>query len=134
MYSAVQLELGSTRPANNTVVVITTIGNDLSSDGGDPLLCTTQRTACCASSGQRHGEWVYPNGINVPIEGTGQSFYRKRRDSGPGGVLGAVLLHRRFDAMEPTGIYHCILPGADGMDQALHVGLYTSSTNGSTHE
>ena len=122
--------MGSTSPANNTVVVITTIGNDLTPDGGDPLLCTTQFTACCATFPQRHGEWFYPNGTNIPVQGYGWSFYRKRHDSGLGGVLGAVLLHR-FDAMEPTGIYHCILPGTDGMDQTLHVGLYTFTTNGS---
>ena len=122
--------MGTFRLANNTVVEITTIGNDLSSDGGDPLVCTTQLTACCASPDQRHGQWFYPNGTSVPVPGTGWSFYRNRRDFGPGGVLGAVLLHCRFDAMEPTGIYRCILPGTDGMDQTLHVGFYTSSTNG----
>ena len=116
------------------MVDITYIGNDLTLDGGDPLVCTTQRTACCASHAQRHGEWFYPNGTSVPNDGTGWSFYRRRRDSWPGGVLGAVLLYRRFDAMEPTGIYHCILPGTDGMDQTLLVGLYTSSTNGNSHE
>ena len=122
--------MGSLRPANNTVVVITTIGNDLTSDGGDPLLCTTQLTACCGTVPQRHGEWVYPNGTNARPEGTGWSFYRNRHDSVLGGVLGAVLLHRRFDAMGPTGIYHCVIRGADYVNQMLYVGLYTNTNNG----
>ena len=130
MSVAVQLELGDLRPANNTVVLITGIGNELSPDGGDPLVCATQLTACCAAFAHRDGDWLYPNGTDVPNFATGNSFYRTRRDSETGGVLGAALLHRRFGAMMPTGIYSCVIAGADGTDQTLYVGLYTSTSNG----
>ena len=134
LYSAVQLELGTARPANNTLVMITGIGNTLTSDGGDPLVCATQLAACCAAFDHRDGDWFYPNGTGVPNLGTGYSFFRTRRNSGPGGVLGAVILHRRDSIMGPTGIYSCVIAGTDGDDQTLYVGLYTSATNGSTHK
>ena len=121
--------MGSNRPANNTVVLITDVGDGLVVDGGDPLVCATQRTACCASFSQRSGEWYYPNTTQVPIGGAGYSFSRTRRDS-VSDVLGGALLHRRFDAMGPSGIYNCVIRSADGSYQTLYVGLYTSSNNG----
>ena len=45
-------------------------------------------------------------------------------------VSGGALLHRRFDVMGPSGIYNCVIRSADGSDQTLYVGLYTSSNNG----
>ena len=128
MYS-VRLELGSSRPANNTVVLITDIGNDLQTGGGNPLVCATQLTPCCGTSPNRFGDWFYPNGAVVPIEGAGASFYRKRRDSG-NSMLGGALLYRRNDAMSPTGVYHCIIPGSDQVNQMLYIGLYTVMNNG----
>ena len=130
MSVAVQLELGDLRPSNNTVVLITDIGDGLVTDGGDPLVCATQLSTCCGSIGQRFGDWFYPNGTQIPNRGTGNSFYRTRRDSVPGGVLGAALLHHRFDVMDPTGIYSCVIRSPDGTDQTLYVGLYTSTING----
>ena len=129
MCSAVQLELGSTRPSNNTVVVITTIGNVLAANGGDPLVCATQRTPCCGTAPNRFGDWFYPNGAQVPVSGAGADFYRTRRDSDTN-VLGGAVLNRRFDAMGPTGIYHCVIRGVDDVDQILYVGLYTNTNNG----
>ena len=131
IYSAVQLELGSIRPSNNTVVDITTIGDVLAANGGDPLVCATQRTPCCATPPNRFGDWFYPNETQVPLSGYGAYFYRSRRDSDTTmNVLGGVLLSRRFDAMGPTGIYHCAIRGADATDQILYVGLYTNTNNG----
>ena len=123
--------MGSTLPANNTVVLISDIGDGRVTDGGDPLVCATQLTACCASPDQRFAEWYYPNGTNVPRNGDGYSFYRTRRDSNSvNNVLGGALLNRRFSAMGPTGIYSCIIRSPDGTDQTLYVGIYKNSNNG----
>ena len=119
--------MGSANPANNSVVMITGIG-----DTSNRLVCTTERSPCCAAMANRFGDWYFPNGSAVRRMGDGDSFYRSRRDA-VGSVLGAVLLHRRDNAMSPTGIYRCMIPGADGMDQFLYVGLYTMATNGSAH-
>ena len=109
---------------------ITSIGDDAS--GGDPLVCATQLTPCCASMGQRFGEWYYPNTTRVPVNITFDTlnrFYRFRRDS-TANLLGGALLNRRFDALDPTGVFSCIIPDADGVYQTLYVGLYTSANNG----
>ena len=129
MYSAVQLELGSSNPANNTVVLISDIR-----DANNQLVCTTELSSCCGTFGNRHAEWYYPNGTPLRTEGTGDDLYRTRRNADQSSsVLGGALLHRRNGAMGPTGIYHCIIRDASSMDQTLYVGLYTSDTNGMAH-
>ena len=105
---------------------ITSIGDDAS--GGDPLVCATQFTPCCGTPPNRYGEWYYPNGTSVPICITFYHFYRVRRDSTVN-LLGGALLNRRFNALDPTGIFSCIIPDADGVEQTLYVGLYTSANN-----
>ena len=127
MYSAVQLEFRSTNPANSTVVVITEIG-----DAGFPLICATELIPCCASINNRFGDWYFANGSEVRRNNTGDSFYRSRRDAVENGVSGAALLHRRYNAMGPVGIYRCNIPDGSSMAQNLYVGLYATATNGST--
>ena len=114
------------------MIVITDIGNGLSAGGGDPLVCATQRTPCCATVPNRFGDWFYPNGTQVRRNGDNYHFYRTRRDSNSmNNVLGGVLLNRRFGAMGPTGIYSCVIPAsADGQYQNLYVGFYTNTNNG----
>ena len=126
---AVALELGDSNPKNNTVVVISNIGDEAS--GGNPLICTTRLTTCCGSVNQRFGDWYYPNETMVPRDDFDYSFYRSRRDSvTSSNVLGGALLHRRFDAIGPTGIFHCVIPGIDEINQMLYVGLYIDASNG----
>ena len=105
---------------------INAIGFNQSRFTGDPLACTTQLTHCCHTLPHRYGHWFYSNGTEVPIEGEGYSFYRYRRDSG-NGALGGALLNRRFGAMGPNGIYRCVIPDADGVNQTLYIGLYANS-------
>ena len=128
--AAVRFELGNgTGPLqilnNNSVVDILSIGD--AETGGNPLVCATQFTPCCAEYFSRAGNWYYPNRTEVPVMGAGYSFYRIRRDSG-NGVLGGALMNRRFGAMGPTGIYSCILLDLNGVNQTLYIGLYTSDT------
>ena len=125
--AAVQLQHGGNNINNNSVFVMTEVGDPAVS--GTPLLCATQLTPCCADVPSRHGNWYYPNGTEVPVVEAGYSFYRTRRNAVQGGVLGGVLLNRRFDATSPNGIYHCIIPGADGDDQTLYIGLYAIAVN-----
>jgi hypothetical protein len=128
--AAVRLELGNAPQArilsNNSRINITSIGDGR--DGGDPLVCATQLNPCCAEYFSRAGNWTYPNGTEVPISGAGYSFYRYRRDSDGSDVLGGALLNRRHGAMGPTGIYSCLIPDPDGVNQTLYVELYISNT------
>ena len=107
------------------------IGNDLPTGGGDPLVCATQLDPCCGTLPNRFGDWFYPNGTMVPLNGDSYHFYRTRRTlSSMPNVLGGALLNRRYDAMGPTGIYLCTIPGADRVTQSLYVGLYANTNNG----
>ena len=44
-------------------------------------------------------------------------------------MLGGALLNCLFGAMGPTGIYHCVIPGANRVDQTLYIGLYTNTNS-----
>ena len=81
------------------------------------LTCQTDLRPCCRSSGFRAGEWYYPDGTVVPVEGTGSDFYRNRGDDG------TVRLNRRNNANHPTGIYHCEVPDENNITRTLHIGL-----------
>ena len=61
----VSLSLGNTTLANNSVVVITDIG-DAADNDTSPLICTTTFTPCCNTLPNRHGFWYYPDGTLVP--------------------------------------------------------------------
>ena len=102
MFIAVSLSLGTTPLVNNSVVVITDIGE--AAAGASPLICTTTFTPCCSTPPNRHGEWYYPNGTRVPNNAAGQDFYRGRGDNG------TVRLQRRNNAMSPLGTFYCELP------------------------
>ena len=72
------------------------------------LLCITNLVECCYSSDTPIGvgglgEWFYPNGSTVPIEGAGYDLYRNRGPS-------VVRLNRRRNGTSPTGLYCCEVP------------------------
>jgi hypothetical protein len=81
----------------NPVFNITDIGAEASA-----LLCRTDRIGCCGNvaNEMRQGEWHYPNGSLVRISNFEDDFYRNR------GTM-TVRLHRRNNALEPTGRYCC---------------------------
>ena len=94
---------------------ITDIGS-----GTNALYCFTNRSDCCrGSDGNAYGEWLFPNGSAV--EGSGRfsilDFSRNREPS-------AVLLNRRNNAMEPTGLYQCEVLDARNINQSIYVGIY----------
>ena len=84
---------------NNSIVNIEEVG-----EGVDAVACQTDRRPCCGTPPYRFGEWYYPNGSRVPVEGEGALFYRNRNDNG------LVLLHQRYHSLYPIGLYCCVLP------------------------
>ena len=72
---------------NNSLLNIEFIG-----EGEHALACQTDRRPCCGTPPNRFGEWYYPDGRIVLIEGAapGEPFYRNRNDEG------LVLLHQRY--------------------------------------
>ena len=107
--------------ANNSVVLISDIGDDMDSR----ILCITSNPDCCTRSTNRLGFWYFPSGREVSGRGSGEDIYRTRSAK-----LATVMLGRRnLSASGPTGLYHCVIPDRSGVDQTLFVGIYSSSEN-----
>ena len=104
------MTLGGVQYHDNDTIDILGIGENNSA-----LICQTDLRPCCRSSGFRAGEWYYPNGTVVLIEGTGESFYRNRGDDG------TVRLNRRYYVNYPTGTYRCEIPDASNTIRTLHI-------------
>lgn len=100
-------------------VLITDIGEiTLRTDpAGTTLVCETVNvnTHCCSSIDGPNGrdggvgDWYFPNGTVVPRNSDAQMANFTRR-----GFTHQVRLNRRNNAMSPTGIYICIVPGEMG--------------------
>ena len=84
------------------------------------LQCITDRRPCCAAFMARTGEWFFPNGSLVPVQGTvkdgnrATTFYRDRGDDG------TVNLNRvNANVMMPTGLFCCEVSNALNITQRL---------------
>ena len=96
------LYLNGNQLTNYSIVNLEDIG-----EGECALICYTNSSDCCQSVWPRTGEWYFPNGSYVGIEGDMKDFYRNRI-----GMM--VHLNRRNNARYPTGIYCCDVPGSNG--------------------
>jgi hypothetical protein len=106
--SALHFELGGTTYLNNSVVLVSNIGEE-----DDALLCTTDNQECCTN---RQGEFHYPDGSQVPTFSAGQDFYRNRGSQ-------FIRLNRRNGALSPTGRYRCDIPDASGNTQSIFISV-----------
>ena len=109
---------------NNSIVALTAIGTD-----DRALYCLTNLTKCCRGSDTAGdsplGDWKSPDQSIVSNNGSGTDLFRTRGPS-------AVLLHRRNNAMEPTGVFTCEVPDAGGVDRSLYIFIHVGQTPG-TH-
>ena len=112
--AGVHFQLNGASYSNNSRVNITDIGED----DDDSLICVTNNTDCCVN---HVGEWYFPNGSAVKIEGAGEAFYRNRGPS-------VVRLHRRHNVMMPTGSFCCVVSDANGIDQKACVIIEAMAT------
>ena len=62
------------------------------------------------------GNWFYPDGSLVRVNGSYDDFYRNRG-------LGIVRLNRRNDSMSPTGQFCCVVPDATFMDKTTYINI-----------
>ena len=88
-------------------------------DINDALWCQS------ANTGSNIGVWYYPNGTEVPL--TTKTF---AHHTNPGPVFskrftGQIALARKGGLTGYEGLYKCIIPDENGMDQTLVVGAYT---------
>ena len=123
-YAGVSLSLRGITYSNNSVVSIIDI-----SEEDDALLCQTNNTECCRMrdnpSKVAFGQWFFPNGSEVMHSVDGGDFYRNRFTS-------IVRLHRRNNALSPTGRYHCVIPDASGVNQTIYVNIGELTINKNT--
>ena len=112
--AGVYLSLKGVVYPNNSVILITDIGetNTTSNNG---LQCITDRRPCCAAMATMAGEWMFPDdGGMVPILDSAETFYRNRGDDG------TVNLNRlNNDVMMPTGRFCCVVPDATSTDVTI---------------
>ena len=89
--------------------------------GDNALLCNTNNTNCCDGVHGLAGEWYFPNGAQVPIEGAARAiasssyFFRNRGQS-------VVRLNRVKNPPE-RGLFQCIVPNAEEEMQTLHINI-----------
>ena len=112
---------------NNSVVALTAIGADINA-----LVCLTDFTACCSNSETGGtsflGHWRLPDGSLVPGGASG-SIASIIRTRGPS----AVLLHRRSNVLEPTGVFTCEVPDASGVLRFVYIYIYVGQVPGTSY-
>ena len=96
--------------------------NNDPNDIADSLWCQS------ANNGSDIGVWYYPNGTQVPLFtgafddlSTPSPLFSKRFN-------GQIALARRAALFGVEGLYTCIIPDENGVNQTLVVGVYTNST------
>ena len=77
-----------------------------------------------ANNGSNIGLWYYPNGTQVPL-------HSDLLDSGPSPIFskrftGQIALGRNLGISGYEGLYTCIIPDENGVNQTLVVGAYTN--------
>ena len=113
--AGVYLTLKGQHYGNGSSILIGQIGEG----DGAALLCVTDLDQCCHgddTGGRGVGEWLYPNGLLVQVEGSGDDFYRSRG-------LGIVHLNRRNNAMSPIGQFCCVVPDATSTNKTTCINI-----------
>ena len=109
MHSGVYLSLKGEVYANNSAIPITEIG-ETNTTSNTALQCIADRRPCCQTPPTRFGEWYFPDGTTVPVQGSAMTFYRNRGDNG------IINLNRiNTNIISPTGLFCCEMPDAIGV-------------------
>ena len=77
-----------------------------------------------ANSSSNIGLWYYPNGTQVPLfndSSTARPIFSKR-------FTGQIALARNDKLEGYEGLYTCIIPDENGVNQTLVVGVYRGTT------
>ena len=82
-----------------------------------------------ANNGSDIGLWYYPNGTQVPL--SSEAFDYKKDVLRPvfsKRFTGQIALARNQGLLGYEGLYTCIIPDENGLNQTLVVGIYRTST------
>ena len=114
--AGVHISLRGMNLSNNSVVFLDEIGDQTIKNGSE-LQCITDRELCCRYP-YTAGQWFFPNGSKVPVKVEATGLYKNR------GYAGTVNLNRpNTTVTSPTGLFCCILPDAQGINQMLCVNI-----------
>ena len=83
----------------------------------DALLCHTDKRDCCGEYSNRAGEWYFPNGAKVGVEGISEDeFYRDRGTQ-------VVRLNLRQGTSTERGLFRCEVPDSINVMQTVYVNI-----------
>ncbi len=102
----------------NSLVNLSDIGLD-----NNLLIGYTDLITCCRNednpSGRSFGSWQYPNNsFVISRQNANFNIFSRSRSKQ------AVILHRGINAVGPSGIYTCNIPGQNRRNQKLYFGIY----------
>ena len=96
---------------------------DQNGDGtNDALWCQS------ANNGSDIGLWYYPNGTQVPLFTRYFDYHNAPSPVFSNRFTGQIALARRAGLSGYEGLYTCIIPDENGVNQTLVVGAYRSVT------
>lgn len=115
------------RYESGSSVLITEVGTSMSSASilkpDTSLVCVTSEvnTRCCRKrDGGNIGEWHFPDGSLIP-----RNQNNPDGDFTRSGYTQQLRLNRRNDALEPSGIFSCMVPQDDGCGAMMHIANIT---------
>ena len=86
------------------------------------LVCVTELVNCCNTPNAMFGDWYYPDGRKVGLDGEGTPAFQRNRGQYGSGQMGSVRLWRRWNPPE-RGLFHCQLPDTNNVVQTLYVNI-----------
>ena len=95
----------------NSDVLFTDIGDRIEGGGGEALLCYTDHTRCCSSTGR----WFKLGGGDVGEQNNTGDYYVSRG-------LGVIRLHRKNNTF-PVGVFCCEVPDSRSRSQTLCIDI-----------
>ena len=107
------ISFNGTDYADKSIIQITDIGQ---TDPHAGIHCITDRKPCCRNSQFSAGEWLFPNGSNIPTQDSAAVYYRDRGDDGS-----VILNILSSDTALPllTGLFCCVVPDATDTTQTV---------------
>ena len=94
---------------------------DRNSDGTDDALWCQS-----ANNGSNIGLWYYPNDTQVPLFTKNLDQYNDKSPVFSKRFTGQIALAKKASIFGYEGLYTCIIPDENGVNQTLVVGIYTT--------
>ena len=107
------ISFNGTDYADKSIIQITDIGQ---TDPYAGIHCITDRKPCCRNPQFSAGEWLFPNGSNIPTQDNAAVYYRDRGDDGSV-ILNILSSDTALSLL--TGLFCCVVPDATDTTQTV---------------